>query len=106
MNDCGGFVALTTRHHLTAKVDTNFADKRRSLGPYSLRLRTQAREFVCLFFCLKIQCNFSQRALHVLEQVAALFANVTLRKRQGLTRHINQVPLKVKDMQQAIKPFN
>jgi hypothetical protein len=42
-------ILLTTWHPLTAKVATNFADKRRSLG--ILRSWTQDTEYVCLLYC-------------------------------------------------------
>jgi hypothetical protein len=41
-----GTVVLTTRHHLSAKVTTNFSDKRRQFGRYSLLEELKPRSFL------------------------------------------------------------
>jgi hypothetical protein len=45
-------VALTTWHHLSAKIGTNLANKQRSLGRYNLL--TDSDHAVCLFSFLNV----------------------------------------------------
>jgi hypothetical protein len=70
-------VSLTTWHHLSAQVSTNFADKRR-LGRYSLLPRTKPMEFSFLPMQLVFATVLSRSTIHIFHNNFRLSASLNI----------------------------